>query len=863
MTTMPAHPGRNIGFDLLEHARRQPFAPALILGDRSLTYAELDALVWRCARLLADAGARPGVVLGLALRSELPFVLALLAATRLGVTFTVMSASLSERERVRVDLVLRDPGAADAQSTGRGIELDLRAIGSRPADPDAGLMPAFPEHPWQHLVGSGSTGKPKVMPITHRVQNARAVAAAAVRGLRASDRFLTLPGLETHFARTQLFYALHAGAAFALLRERSPAQAIDLCRRDAFTILDATVPHLEAMLAAVPQGGEAAARQALGSVRMLMVTSSAIPDDLRRRVRDRLTDRLVVLYSTNESSPISMAAAPDLFGVPGTVGRVLPGVEIRILDNDDAPVPEGGVGILEVKSSGVIEGYLDDPEATRRAFRQGWFRTGDLVRRLGDGQLVYCGRADHMMIMNGINIHPAEIERAMHEHPAVLDAAAVPLRHPVHQDIPACVVALRPGARVTEAALIEFGARRLGIRRPRIVVVLDRIPRNAQGKLERAQAIEAMRARLAAGTVAPAIEPFGNATADGTSPVEGASSERPRGRASPNPPPMGVKQARDDPAPVTEDPSSGAAQAVPPRTFPGLAAGQPEHSIDLTVEVPADWRPEGVECWVRDVLGVEPTGALHVEPGVEAGEAVVFLDRALAMALELMRVASVPVFQPARLLALRGLAPPDPHGSKVSWNAVLAVPAVDLIPRQFTRMVLSQALRICAGLHRLAVDAESVRSFSQNIRATIVAPHAHLWSRGKSTVPLLRSAHERGIPYFHLGRGAYQLGVGASGRQSDRSTVESDSAIGARLSQDKATAAQLLRMAGLPAPQHRIVRDAAGAEQAATALGWPVVVKPADRDRGEGVEVNVGDVDTLRAAFTRALELSRSRRVIV
>ena len=494
LPSTPRSANRNVSWDLIDQAARQPDAPAFLLEDRDLSYAELDARVWRCARVLAEAGAQPGRIVGLALRDELPFALALLACTRLGAPFTVLSTAQSDRERLPIDLLVIDPGARSPDSTLRAVTLDLSDLDAEPATPDPGLMPAYPDSPWQFLIGSGSTGTPKVMPISHRVQNARAVAARSIRNLRSADRFLCLPAMDTHFCRTQMFYALHAGAAF-VLRKRPASRAIQMCQRYRVSILDAASVHLEELLASVPLGSEELARQALRTVRMLMVTSSAVSDDLRRRVQQRLTDRLVILYSTNESSPISMAGGPRLCDVPGTVGRVLLGVEVRILGPEDIPVPGGEVGVLEVRSPGVIEGYHDDPVATQKAFRDGWFRTGDLVRALPDGQLVYCGRADHMMIMNGINIHPAEIERTLCEHPAVADAAAVPLRHPVHQEIPVCAVVLRPGIPVTDSELMAFASQRLGFRGPRGIVPLNEIPRNAQGKLQRDRVIEAVARR--------------------------------------------------------------------------------------------------------------------------------------------------------------------------------------------------------------------------------------------------------------------------------------------------------------------------------------------------------------------------------
>ena len=486
---------RNLSVDLTEWAAEQPAAPALILPGRILSYAGLDALVWRGARLLAAAGVHPGTVAGLAFRSEVLLALAVLATTRLGATFSVLSREESEREHLRVDLVIRDVARRAATDTEPEVVFDHDGLRAFSAVPEPSLLPMRPAHAWQYLTGSGSTGTPKIMPITHRVQRARALAARTVRALTPSDRFLSLPDLTTHFARTQMFYALHAGASFCLL-PRPATHAVDLCRALRPTILDAATVHLDAMLASVRSGEEASAREALGSVRMLMVTSSAVSQAMRRRVREVLTDRLTILYSTNESSPIACASGPELLALSDTVGRILPGVEARILGADDMPVPPGQVGVLEVRSAGMIDGYLDDPESTRAAFRDGWFRTGDLVRMAPDGQLVYCGRSDQMMIMNGINIYPAEIERALCEHPAVADAAVFKVAHPVHQDLPCAVVALYPGSILSEDALMDFAQRRLGVRRPRVIVMLHAVPRNPQGKLIRARAMEAIFERL-------------------------------------------------------------------------------------------------------------------------------------------------------------------------------------------------------------------------------------------------------------------------------------------------------------------------------------------------------------------------------
>jgi len=131
----------------------------------------------------------------------------------------------------------------------------------------------------------------------------------------------------------------------------------------------------------------------------------------------------------------------------------------------------------------MIDHYLNDDEATERAFKDGWFLPGDIGKFTPDGQLVFLGRADQMMIMDGINIYPAEIEAVVGRHPAVRDSAAIPLRSPLHQDIPVCAVALHSGKVASETELLEFTFQRLGSRYPRRIILLEEIPRTKQGKL--------------------------------------------------------------------------------------------------------------------------------------------------------------------------------------------------------------------------------------------------------------------------------------------------------------------------------------------------------------------------------------------
>ena len=134
----------------------------------------------------------------------------------------------------------------------------------------------------------------------------------------------------------------------------------------------------------------------------------------------------------------------------------------------------------------MLDGYTDRSLPDNANFRDGWFYTGDVGYLAKDGQLIHLGRSDQMMIFNGINIYPAEIEQAVLTHPAVNDVAVMPIKHNVHQEIPACVVSLVPGARASVQDLRRFVVDLLGAKAPALFAIADVIPRNQQGKIIRA-----------------------------------------------------------------------------------------------------------------------------------------------------------------------------------------------------------------------------------------------------------------------------------------------------------------------------------------------------------------------------------------
>mgnify|MGYP003382353880 CR=1 FL=1 len=496
---------------LSRQAGQRPDAPALILPGSVVSYGELDVRVWKAATGLCRRGVQPGDVVALTFRNPFALLVAMLATARIGATVFSVPETLptllraESTQRVGADVLLTD--IANAGTAGlKTIHFDLEIFtgDAVPMNPD--VRDAAPQAPFMVITGSGSTGKAKVFAITHGQFQARAALMAGSIELSPFDRLMQASSLDYTSPKERAVAALQTGATIMLF-SGDRCSPIDLCQRHRVTVMDVTVFHLESLLAALP--GDAV--EVLPTLRVLQVSASTVSDGLRQRVKKAICRSLYVRYGTNESGLISLARPGDAREHAGTVGRPWPGVQVEVVDSNGQVLAPGVTGYIRVKSPGMIDGYLGDPHASREAFREGWFYPGDLCALRQDGRRCHRGRADQMMIMNGINIYPAEIEHALAQHPAVRDVAVLALRSDIHQDIPVCAVTLDPRQRVGASDLVFFAKQRLGARAPKAVAILETIPRTAQGKLLRAPladaVVAALRSQATADSAAPVLAP--------------------------------------------------------------------------------------------------------------------------------------------------------------------------------------------------------------------------------------------------------------------------------------------------------------------------------------------------------------------
>ncbi len=223
----------------------------------------------------------------------------------------------------------------------------------------------------------------------------------------------------------------------------------------------------------------------------------------------------------------------------------------------------------------------------------------------------------------------------------------------------------------------------------------------------------------------------------------------------------------------------------------------------------------------------------------------------LAVYAVLAKACRVPVFEPGRLLALQ--AQPDKTDC---WLIQVALPFADSLNSTIANTLFRQALVLVGTVAGLPSDPQTGQRLLASVDKQLVQVLKSRMPGGKSTVPVCQVAHKLNIPFRHHGSGVIQLGWGAKSQWMDRSACRQDAATGARLSTDKQITASLLGRAGLPAAEHLRADSADKARDAAAQLGWPVVVKPANRDRGEGVTVDIFNDAQLLEAYEKARSLS-------
>jgi benzoate-CoA ligase family protein len=476
-------------------------------GDRVAIRTSSDTCTYRrvvdrsaqYAHLLAADDIRPEERVIIALPDGPEYVAALFGILRRGAVVVMVNPDASSDLMRYFFEYSRATAAFVAADRSSAVEQTLAALSKRPRlyavgsdalssrlDPMPRDFAPFDSHRddaamW--LFSGGTTGRPKGVVQTHRsYANTTRLYGRGVLGITPDDITISVPKLFFGYATgANVFFPFSVGASCVLFPERcTPEVLFGHIARHRPTIL-VNVPTMIQQMVASPDAGS----RDLSSLRLATSAGEALPAELYDRWRQAFHVELLDGLGTAEMWHIFISNIPGQV-VPGTVGRVVPGFDVRLCDADDREVPDGEVGALWVRGESRAIGYWQQMDDTARAFRGEWYVSGDMLRRNPDATFTYCGRSDDMLKVSGKWLAPGELENCLLTHPAVREVAVVGAKN-ADGLVKPCAFVVASGEPATLAAELQDYARtRLeAYKYPREVVFLEALPRTHLGKVDR------------------------------------------------------------------------------------------------------------------------------------------------------------------------------------------------------------------------------------------------------------------------------------------------------------------------------------------------------------------------------------------
>lgn len=487
-------------------AERGPDHPALLDPGRdvTLTWSRLHAAVDAEAARLREAGVAPGDRVLVRLGHGARFCVALFGALRAGAVAVPVGTHSTERELTAIitdcapTMLVTEPAAgADQAVTGAAQVLgppDLAATGTSVAPTTGGEDIAVLGYT------SGTTGKPRGVRLSHRALLANRAQTALLRPIPVSpaDRvLLQLPLFHLYGLGAGLLQVCWAGATGVLVDRTDPGDVLDVVRDQRVTVV-AGVPSLYRAMLELPAER---LRDGLVTVRLCTAGGAPLAPDLALAFTETAGLELHEGYGLTEAGPVLTSTLVGGQAKPGSVGRPLPGgpgvagVELRLVGADGVPDGEPDAddefddgepdtGLVAVRGPNLFSGYWPDGAGGPDA--DGWFRTSDVGYLDADGDLHLVDRASDLVIVNGFNVYPHEVEQVLDEHPSVAEAAVVGVPDARTGEAVKAVLVLRPGSTLSaEQVRAHCSARLARFKVPSVVAFVDQLPHSATGKITR------------------------------------------------------------------------------------------------------------------------------------------------------------------------------------------------------------------------------------------------------------------------------------------------------------------------------------------------------------------------------------------
>ena len=504
-----------------ESVRKYPDRDALVLGATRLTYAQVDAAANQVANLLIHRGIEPGDKVALMCPNMPHFSIVYFGILKAGAVVVPLNVLLKRREVAyhlddsdakalfafqgteelpigaeakagfdqvpectELFVITVDPAAP---SPIEGAETFAQAVAGQPTSFDTIATDA--DDTAVILYTSGTTGRSKGAELRHRNMRANALASKDLFGSDESrpDTYLCVLPLFHSFGQTTIQNSAFAfGGTVVLLPRFEPGPAIDAMLEESVTVFAGVPTMYWGLLGALEESVDVDALAK--KLRVAISGGAALPVEIHREVEKRLGITISEGYGLSETSPVASFAPYGEPPRPGSIGKPIPGVQMKLIEPDSWTEIEWSpeaIGEIAIKGHNVMKGYYQRPQATAEVIdKDGWFRTGDLARRDEDGYYYIVDRSKDLIIRGGFNVYPREIEEVLMTHPDISLAAVVGVPHESHGEEVKAFVILRPNSPLTADGLISWAkAEMASYKYPRLVEFVDSLPMTATGKI--------------------------------------------------------------------------------------------------------------------------------------------------------------------------------------------------------------------------------------------------------------------------------------------------------------------------------------------------------------------------------------------
>lgn len=496
----------NLADLLRDAAGRFPSKPALIFHHRPITFSELDERTDRTASALASLGVGSRDRVALLMGNVPEFVTTLYGAMRAGAVVSPLNVMLTPEE---MGYILADSGAK-AAVTELGSLPGLLSVRDRLGDLQTILVVGGPpaprgtisleealrtagEPPAVSIESSdlaviaytaGTTAAPKGAMLAHGHLLANLDQIAQVPDLAETDQdvaLLALPLFHSYAMNVILGMSMKTGATAVLVERFDPPETLALVQRHGVTVLFGAPPMFASWLS-LPE----AAAEAMSTVRLAVSGAAPLSAEVFEAFRDRFGVTIWEGYGLTECGPAVTSNAMGKTAKPGSIGLPLPGVEIRLVDEDGEDAEEDDPGEIWVKGPNVFSGYWNRPEATAEVLEGEWLKTGDVAYRDEDGYFHLVDRKKDLVIVSGFNVYPTEVEEAIERHPRVAEAAVVGIPDPKTGEAVQAWIVPKAGNVLDPEEILDFLHGYLArFKQPSDLRIVDQLPHHLTGKVLR------------------------------------------------------------------------------------------------------------------------------------------------------------------------------------------------------------------------------------------------------------------------------------------------------------------------------------------------------------------------------------------